>query len=86
MLWLSQTLTGWRFLGRFLGLDESDLQRISYEHEGNFSEQCHAMIQTWYQRRPLEYNYRVFGEALWKDERGRALYGEYARRVLELDT
>ena len=60
-------MTNWRFLARWLGLEENEVQRILEEHPNSVREQCYQMLLRWREMDPQNYNYHVLGDALLRE-------------------
>ena len=79
ILWLANKVTGWKFIARWLGLEESDIWRIIEEHPNSVREQCYQMLLRWREMDPHNYNYHVLGDALLKEDTG--FYAELVEEV-----
>ena len=64
ILRLSRILRSWKFIGRALDLDESDIERIESDYLIEYREQCYQMLRFWRLRDPENANYQVLGEVL----------------------
>ena len=85
ILWLSDKIVRWKFIGRFLGLENHVLDRIEVENQGDVTEQCYRMLDTWRVQRSSPYSYRMLGEQLLKSEGNRALYPEFVKKATETE-
>ena len=45
LLWLSDEVVQWKFLGRYLDVDETTIKRIALENQNNIREQCFQMLK-----------------------------------------
>ena len=81
-LWLSGEILSWKFIARHLGLQESDIERITSDHNG-ILEQRFQMFRTWEQQGFDDCSYQRLGEVLMNSEKNRHLYEEYVRKVNE---
>ena len=64
----SPILRSWKFIGRALDLDESDIEGIEMDYPNNHREQSYQMLLLWKQRHPENANYQVLGEVLRKED------------------
>lgn len=82
-LWLSTKIASWQFIGRHLGLDEADLERIRADHGGGGTdEQCYQMLLRWRMTSGRdECTYRRLGQVLRDSNKNKHLYAEYVERV-----
>ena len=72
----------WKFLGRRLGLEETELQRIEYENPRDLSEQCYQTLVKWKDsRRREETNYEVLFAAV-KSAESERLRNEFVEFVV----
>ena len=78
-MWLTLRVTNWKFLARWLGLQESDVSRIEIDNPNNDREQCYQMFLRWKAVDPENYTYPVLGEALRKESQ--ELYNDYVKEV-----
>ena len=81
ILWLANKVSSWKFLGRWLGLEERDIQRIVAQNSESVREQCYQMFVQWENLHPEMYSYCVLGEALVNDEENRSLYSRFVEEV-----
>ena len=82
-MWLTQRVTNWKFLGRWLGLKENDLLRIEADNQIN-REQCYQMFLRWKESDPENYTYPVLGDALQNENQ--ELYNEFVDEVHRVAT
>ena len=82
-MWLTQKVTNWKFLGRWLGLPENDLLRIEADNQIN-REQCYQMFLRWKESDPENYTYPVLGDALQRESQ--ELYNEFVDEVRQVAT
>ncbi len=86
ILWLCEKITDWRFVARFLNMDNSEIERIGIDHrDGGVIEQRYQMFESWKRHECREYNYRTLGDVLLQTESNRHLYPEFCRKVNELN-
>ncbi len=86
ILWLCGEITDWRFVARFLKVDNSEIERIGIDHrDGGVVEQRYQMFESWKRHECREYNYRTLGDVLLQTESNRHLYSEFCRKVNELN-
>ena len=78
-MWLTQNVTNWKFLARWLGLQEADVARIETDNPNNNREQCYQMFLRLRAVDPENYTYPVLGEALRKESQ--ELYSDYVKEV-----
>ena len=45
LLWLSDEVVQWKFLGHYLDVDETTIERITLENQNNIREQCFQMLK-----------------------------------------
>ena len=86
-LWLSKEIVSWKFIARYLGLKENDIERIMADYR-NFGtdEMCFQMFVMWERYfTGMGCDYRTLGEVLRKSEKNRHLYPEYVERVKALE-
>ena len=83
-MWLTQRVTNWKFIARWLELPESEVTRIETDYQKEDREQCYQMFMKWKTVDPDNYNYVVLGEALKKENR--ELYNEYLKEVQQVET
>ena len=81
ILWLANKVSSWKFLARWLGLEERDIRRILAEHPDSVREQCYQMFLYWERANPELNSYTELGEALVKDVENRELYPRFAQKV-----
>ena len=79
IMWLTQRVTYWKFLGRRLGLPENVLSRIEADNPNADREQCYQMFLQWKKSDPENYTYSVLGDALQRESR--ELYNEFVEKV-----
>ena len=79
IVWLTQRLTNWKFIARWLGLQENEISRIMADNPLSDREQCYQMFLRWRETDPENYTYPVLGQALKKESL--ELYNEYVREV-----
>ena len=78
-MWLTQRVTNWKFLGRWLGLKENVLSRIEADNQMSNREQCYQMFLRWKESDPENYMYPVLGDALQNESQ--ELYNEFVEKV-----
>ena len=78
-MWLTQKVTNWKFLGRWLGLPENVLSRIEADNPKADREQCYQMFLRWKESDPENYTYPVLGDALQNESQ--ELYNEFVEKV-----
>jgi hypothetical protein len=79
IMWLTQRVTNWKFIARWLGLSENEIMRIKSDHPCSDREQCYQMFLRWKAVDPGNYTYPVLGAALRKASQ--ELYNEYVEEV-----
>ena len=80
IMWLTQRVTNWKFIARWLELGDIEVKRIETDYKGEeYREQCYQMFMKWKASDPDNYNYVVLGEALKKENP--ELYNEYLKEV-----
>ena len=82
ILWLSERIIEWKFVGRYLGLEESDLSRIEQDNAGKMGEQCYQMLHRWQQTTPRA-TYSTMLEALERAKCGPTLINDFVKTQLE---
>ena len=82
-MWLTQRVTNWKFLGRWLGLPENVLLRIEADNPISYHEQCYQMFLEWKESDPENYTYPVLGDALQRESQ--ELYYEFVDEVYEVE-
>ena len=82
ILWLVDRVTEWKFIGRWLGLEEAVISRIETEHPWSVREQCYQMFMYWRSVDPENFTYIVLGDALRKENL--ELFNEYVKKVHKL--
>lgn len=86
-LWLSQRIVKWKFFARHLELPEYEIQRITEENPHDVGEQCYQMFHMWHRQcAPEDYTYKTIGKILLDDEKNKALYHEFVKEVLAVET
>jgi hypothetical protein len=84
LLWLSQNITEWKFMGRYLGLSEYEITRIRQEQPHDISEQVIQMLFTWKKlNKPGEITYQKLLDALDFAEKCSNLHNDFIRFVKE---
>ena len=86
LLWLSNEVVQWKFLGRYLDVDEGTIERITLEHQNNIREQCFQMLKVFVQQQGNEATCRKLGETLLQSEKNKQLFGKFCAKVSELST
>jgi hypothetical protein len=84
IMWLTQRVTNWKFLGRWLGLPENVLSRIITDNQKSDREQCYQMFLRWKESDPENYTYPVLGDALQRESQ--VLYNEFVDEVRQVAT
>lgn len=79
ILALSRILLSWKFIGRALDLDESDLEHIRVDYPNDCREQSYKMLLLWKQRQPQNATYQVLGQVLQGEDRD--VYRQYVKIV-----
>lgn len=85
ILWLSKRIVKWKFVARYLGLEDYEIDRIVEENRGDITEQCYQMFSKWEQRMPENYSYRTLGKVLLENEKNKVLFAEFAKEVNEAE-
>ena len=84
LLWLSQRVTEWKFMGRKLEVPEYELIKISRENPHNISEQVIQMLYIWKnQTVPCDVTYQKLVDALKFAEMNEKLCDEFVQFVCE---
>ena len=78
-MWLTQQVTNWKFIARWLGLAENEVSRIETDHPKEDREQCYQMFVRWKELHPKNYTYAVLGSALGKESQ--ELYEKFVEEV-----
>ena len=78
-MWLTQKVIHWKFIARWLGLQESDVVRIVTDHPQDDREQCYQMFMRWRCMDPENFTYHVLGEALRRVSQ--KLFNDYVEEV-----
>ena len=78
-MWLTQRVTNWKFLARWLNLPENEVSRIGADNQGSNREQCYQMFLRWRATDPDNYTYPVLGYALQKESQ--ELFNDYVKEV-----
>ena len=86
ILWLSKRIVKWKFVARYLGLEDYEIDRIVDENPRDLTEQCYQMFCKWEQRMPEKYSYRILGKVLLENEKNKMLFAEFAKEVNEAET
>ena len=86
LLWLSDEVVQWKFLGRYLGMEEPTIERIALEDPNNIREQCFQMLKTFERQQGAECTCRRLGEALLQSEKNRHLFGKFCGKLRELSS
>ena len=86
LLWLSDEVIKWKFLGRYLGMEESTIERIDLENPQNIREQCYQMLTTFARQQGTACTCRRLGEALLQSEKNRHLFGKFCAKLRELSS
>lgn len=66
-MWLTKNVKRWKFIGRWLGLSETEISTIEKDYPQDSREQCYQMFMQWKSEYPHDYCYPVLGEALKKE-------------------
>ena len=83
LLRLSEVVPKWKFLARWLQLQEHEIQRLCENHQNDVQEQCYQMLLKWQQCRSNA-SYQALGEAV-KLAFGDQLYSNYVRMANEAE-
>ena len=81
ILWLSERIVKWKFIARFLGLEEFEIDRIVEENPRDIKEQCYLMFRKWEQQMPDKYSYQTLGKVLLDSEKNKRLFADFAKEV-----
>lgn len=84
LLWLSDEVVQWRFLGRYLGIGETTIERITLENQNNIREQCFKMLKVFEGQQGENCTCRRLGEALLESEKNKHLYSKFCTKLREL--
>ena len=84
LLWLSEHVVQWKFLGRHLDIQEPVLERISLENPLDIREQCYQMLKAFSMQGGTQSTCQRLGEALLQSERNRHLFDQFCERAREL--
>jgi hypothetical protein len=84
MLWLAKKVMAWKFLARWLGLQENEISRIEADHPRSDREQCYQMFLRWKAVDPGNYTYPVLGDVLRKESQ--ELYNEYVKEIHRVES
>jgi hypothetical protein len=84
MLWLVNKVKEWKFVARWLSLDDSEISCIEKDHSRSDREQCYQMFLKWKAMDPDNYKYPVLGQALRKESQ--ELYNEYVKEVHRVES
>ena len=84
LLWLSERVVQWKFLGRYLDVKEHDLDRISLENQNDIREQCFQMLKRFSMEAGPRSTCQRLGRALLESERNKHLFAEFCEKVGEL--
>ena len=79
LLWLVRKVGDWKFLARWLGLQESDITQVEMDNPRSGREQCYQMLLKWKSVAPESYSYPVLGEALRQESL--ELFNAYVKEV-----
>ena len=79
-MWLTQRITHWKFIARWLGLQDSDVETIATNNPQDVREQCYQMFKKWRSTDPGNFTYHVLGEALRREGQVK-LFNEYVEEV-----
>ena len=79
VLWLVKKVTDWKFLARWLGLEEHDISRIEADYQRSDRERCYQMFLKFKSIDPQSYTYPVLGEALRRESQ--ELFNEFVKEV-----
>ena len=79
ILSLSHILLSWKFIGRALDLEESDIERIRRDYPDDCREQSYQLLMMWKQRQPENANYQVLGQVLQEEDHN--IYRKYVQIV-----
>ena len=83
LLWLSERIESWKFLARYLKLEEHEIKRIEQDNLHSIAEQRYQMLLTWKLQNPTA-TLQTLGEALVKNPKTRHLLGDFAMLVSEV--
>ena len=83
-LWLSDELVHWKFLARYLRLEESLIDRIALENQNNIREQCYKMLLEFKQKEGAGCTCQRLGRALLQSEKNRHLFAQYCAKLRSL--
>ena len=79
ILWLAQKMTSWKFVARWLQIDENEISRIEAENPKRVREQCYQMFLYWKEADPQNYTYPILGAVLQQVSLG--LHAEFVEEV-----
>ena len=82
--WLTQKVSHWKFIARWLGLSETEVSRIISDNPNEDREQCYQMFVRWKAVSPESYTYPVLGEALRRESQ--ELFNEFVKEVYRVET
>ena len=74
----------WKFLGRYLDVEENVIERISLENPLDIREQCYKMLQAFSMRGGSESTCQRLGRALSESEKNKHLFEQFCRKVEEI--
>lgn len=81
ILWLSEKIVKWKFIARFLGLEDFEIDRIVEENPRDVKEQCYQMFCKWEQQMPHKYSYQTLGKVLLDSEKNKRLFADFVKEV-----
>lgn len=84
LLWLSDEVVQWKFLGRYLDVDETTIERIALENPNNIREQCFQMLKAFKNEQGENCTCRRLGEALLESGKNRHLYSKFCAKLREV--
>ena len=84
LLWLSGEVVYWKFLGRYLDVEESTIERIALENPNNIREQCFQMLKTFEVQQGEKCTCRQLGKALLESGKNRHLFVKFCAKLQEL--
>ena len=82
--WLTQRVSHWKFIARWLGLCETEVLRIISDNPNDDREQCYQMFVRWRTVSPESYTYPVLGEVLRRESQ--ELFNEFVKEVYKVET
>lgn len=84
LLWLSNEVVQWKFLARYLEVDETTIDRITLENPNDIREQCFKMLKAFESQQGEKCTCRRLGEALLESEKNKPLYSKFCTKLREL--